>query len=247
MRHAPFSDHRGWRLGRGDLAVRSSGRGKGGGIFRPDHNSLPPAESCRNHHHYSSGHTKAPSSYSPLPYGRRRRRCQGSDHCRSAARRPLALVPPELEKGGGDLRAPSPGTAADSTRWPLPRPAPGFRAAAAPAPGAARPDAAAPRHNRLRRDSASPARPPRPPSSHPAPSRTHLGHVITQCHVRRGHVPGALARRRARTKGPVGRGGRVGRVARGSQREVKAGERGRAGLRRCGKPRFTYPGAGSGQ
>lgn len=106
------------------------------------------------------------------------------------ARAPAAQAP---RRGRG-----SPGTAAGSRRRRPPRRAPGSRTAAAPAPAAARPGAAAP--PRSRRRSGAPARPHRPPSSQPAPSRTHLGHVITQCHVRRGHVPGALARLGARTK-----------------------------------------------
>lgn len=187
----------------------SWGKGRGGGIFRPDHNSLPPAGSCRQPPPPRQPH-KGSLLVLPAAAGRRLQRRQGRDDHRSAPRRsparPLPL--PAGERGRGPP-ARSPGTAADSTPWPPPRPAPGSPAAPAPAPGAARPGAAAPR--RSRRGSASPARPPRPPSSHPAPSRTHLGHVITQCHVRRGHVPGALARPPPSTyKGPGGEDGGAG-------------------------------------
>lgn len=105
----------------------------------------------------------------------------------------------------------SPGTAGGSRRRRPPPRAPGSRIAAAPALAAARPGAAAPPRSRHR--SGAPARPHHPPSSQPAPSRTHLGHVITQCHVRRGHVPGALARLGARTKAGCGAGDRRGSAA----------------------------------
>lgn len=84
------------RIAAAGTAQSEFGKGKGRGIFRPDHNSLPPGGSCDN-----GSHTKAPSSDSPLPPGRQLRQRRGSDDHRSATRRSLALFP-LLDGGKGE-------------------------------------------------------------------------------------------------------------------------------------------------
>lgn len=68
------------------------GEGKGRGIFRPDHNSLPPARSRRQQPPQRQPH-KGAFLVLPAPSGRRLQRRQGRDDHRSAPGRSLALFP----------------------------------------------------------------------------------------------------------------------------------------------------------
>lgn len=74
--HSPptlSNPHRLHFLSRGDRAVPSSGKERGGGIFRLDHNSLPPARSCRRQQPPQLQPHKGAFLLLPLPPGRRRR------------------------------------------------------------------------------------------------------------------------------------------------------------------------------
>lgn len=86
-------------LASGTAQSRVRGRKGEGGFSALTTTPFPQSGAADNNRHNGS-HTKAPSSYSPLPPGRRRQRCQRSDDHRSAPRRSLALFPLWLGKRG---------------------------------------------------------------------------------------------------------------------------------------------------
>lgn len=90
----------------GTAQSRVRGRKGAGGFSALTTTPFPQSRTADNNRH-NGRHTKAPSSYSPLPPGRRRQRCQRSDDHRSVARRSLALFPSLAgEKGEGTPRRP---------------------------------------------------------------------------------------------------------------------------------------------